>query len=344
MQFIHFIYILLLLFAAYSVFAKNLKRAIIGFGVLGLWVSVAYMLYHAPDVAIAEAVISSVLTTILYIITIKNYDDVSVNLSNFDWKQDIPFGFVVISGALVVYMTYVSTAFYQSTLGLIVMESFFYHDETINPIAGIILNYRVFDTIFEALLLLLSSLGVVHLVMPSKAKKAQLIDADDPWHEEPDFGKAEKSFHYPHRVDQKASAEGEKKRCITLKYKKHPSAVMTITFILPVLVLASIYMVSDPFSPGGGFQGGAMLAAVFVSHYLIMPDHPVSTTFLNNYEKFVFLIFVALALTYVLLGVRMVLPELYFWYFLSIDILLGTKVFCGLSIMFICFAREHNKA
>jgi len=334
MRFIYFVYVLLILFAFYSVFARSLKRAIIGFGALGLWASIAYVLYHAPDVAIAEAVISSVLTTILYIVTIKNYGDVSSRLTTFDWKQKTSYFIAILSFVLVAYLTYVSTAFYQSPLGISVMESFFYHDESINPIAGIILNYRVFDTVFEALLLLLSGVGVVHLVIPTKQSQKQSFAEDDPWHEKPDFGKAEKSFHY---------AELKKKRSITLRHKKHPSAIMTITFILPVLVLTSIYLVSDPFSPGGGFQGGAMLAAVFVSHYLIMPDHPVSTKFLNAYEKFIFLIFVALALAYILLGARLIFPELYFWYFLLIDILLGTKVFCGLSIMFICFAREHNK-
>jgi len=334
MRFMHFVNILLIVFAFYSVFAKNLKRAIIASGVMGLWVSIAYMLYHAPDVAIAEAVISSILATILFIVTIKNYKDTSTQLPALSWKQGFSYLVVLISLGVVAYLAYLSTAFYQSTLGIIVMESFFYGDGAINPIAGIILNYRIFDTFFEALLLLLSGLGVVHLVMPSKPKS--IIDGD-PWHEEPDFGKAEKSFHYLKRAEQ------EKKRSITMRNKKHPSAAMTITFILPIIVLVSVYMVSDPFAPGGGFQGGAMLAAVVVSHYLIMPDHPISTKFLNSYEKLIYLVFVAMAVTYVLLGIGPVMTEAYFLYILLIDILLGTKVFCGLSIMFICFSREHNK-
>jgi len=102
-------------------------------------------------------------------------------------------------------------------------------------------------------------------------------------------------------------------------------------------------MISDPIAPGGGFQGGALLAASFVSHYLIMPDHPVSMKFLNSLEKFLFLILVSVIAVYVLMGLVAIFPSLYVAYFILTDALLGIKVFCGLSIMFLSFAREHNK-
>ena len=146
-------------------------------------------------------------------------------------------------------------------------------------------------------------------------------------------------------VDKKGKiADKEAGRSVTLRHKKHPSAVMTITFILPILVLISIYlMISDPIAPGGGFQGGALLAATFVSHYLIMPDHPVSVRFLNSLEKLLFLMLVAVIAVYVLMGAIAIFPNLYVAYYILTDALLGIKVFCGLSIMFICFSREHNK-
>jgi len=342
-EFIHFIYILLIVFALYSVFAKNLKRAIVGAGAFGLWVSIAYMLYHAPDVAIAEAVISSSLTTILYIVTIKNYNDISTKPPKLTWKR-VVFYFVTFSSfGLVIYLTHYSTPFSESVLGEMVMESFFQQGRVVNPVAGIVLNYRVFDTIFEALLLLISGVGVVHLVNSVKAKEKTVIHDDDPWHEAPDFGRASRYYSYAEKIQKGKILDKEAGKSVTLRHKKHPSAVMTVTFILPILVFISVYMVSDPSTPGGGFQGGALLTATFVSHYLIMPDHPVSTKFLNSCEKFIFLIILAVVLTYILLGVRTLFPEFYWWYILLTDILLGAKVFCGLSIMFICFSREHNK-
>ena len=131
---------------------------------------------------------------------------------------------------------------------------------------------------------------------------------------------------------------------MTLRHKKHPSAVLTITFMLPILILISIYLIiSDPINPGGGFQGGALLAGAFVSHYLIMPDHPVSIKFLNSIEKLLFLALITVITVYILMGVIALFPRLYLVYFILTDALLGVKVFCGLSIMFLSFAREHNK-
>jgi len=342
-EFIYLTYILLIIFALYSVFARNLKRAIVGSSVFGLWVSVAYMLYHAPDVALAEAVISSALVTILYVVTIKNYDDISAGKLSVSWRGLATFLIVVTSFLLMVYFTYTSTPFTNSRLGMMVMESSFAQGMEVNPVTGIVLNYRAFDTIFEALLLLISGIGVVHLVNSAKAKATSPVYQDDPWHETPDFGAANKYNNYVQKIKQAAQGASSD-RSITLRYKKHPSAVMAVTFMFPILILLSIYLIiSDPITPGGGFQGGALLSATFVSHYLIMPDHPVSVKFLNSFEKYLFLVLVAVISTYILLGAINWFPNLYVAYFILADALLGVKVFCGLSIMFICFAREHNK-
>ena len=344
MEFIHLIYILLIVFALYSVFARNLKRAIIGSGAFGLWISIAYILYHAPDVAIAEAVISSSLATILYVVTIKNYDDIGAKMPKLNWKQVVTYFITFVSFGFVIYLTHFSTPFSESALGMLVMESFFQHGEEVNPVTGIVLNYRVFDTIFEALLLLISGVGVVHLVNSAKARKKAVIYEDDPWHEMPDFGTAGKYYSYAEKIKKGKIADKDAGRSVTFRHKKHPSAVMTLTFILPILVLISIYLIiSDPIAPGGGFQGGALLAGAFVSHYLIMPDHPVSVKFLNALEKFLFLMLVAVIAVYVLMGAMALFPGLYVAYFILTDALLGIKVFCGLSIMFLSFAREHNK-
>ena len=350
MDFIHLVYVLLIVFALFTVFASNLKRAIVGSSVFGLWMSFAYMLYHAPDVAIAEAVISSSLSTILYIITIKNYDDIGVSsLGRVSPRNVVAFFCVAVCFGLVFVLTHVTSSVDFTVLGVMVMESYFARGGGVNPIGNIFLNYRIFDTIFEALMLLISGIGVVHLVRSSGDDSDVSVCAspseDDPWREAPDFGKAKKYCYYKCSddvVDSKHS--GKSKKSITLRNKKHPSAVLTISFMMPILILVSIYLiVSDPIAPGGGFQGGALLSATFVSHYLIMPDHPVSTKFLNSFEKFVFLMFVAVAVLYVLFGLQTMFPQFYYVYFTVVNILLGVKVFCGLSIMFICFSREHNK-
>lgn len=74
------IYLILLFFlmalmiaaAVYSVVQKDLLYAVIGTGVISLVLSVLFYLLQAPDVALTEAAIGVALTTIIFIITIRN--------------------------------------------------------------------------------------------------------------------------------------------------------------------------------------------------------------------------------------------------------------------------------
>ncbi len=74
------IYLILLFFllalmiaaAIYSVVQKDLLYAVIGTGVISLVLSVLFYLLQAPDVALTEAAIGVALTTIIFIITIRN--------------------------------------------------------------------------------------------------------------------------------------------------------------------------------------------------------------------------------------------------------------------------------
>ncbi len=68
-----FVFIMMLCIAVYIVVSGNLKQDIIALGVLSLVSAFCYLLYHAPDVAIAEAVIGSALATILYIVAFKKH-------------------------------------------------------------------------------------------------------------------------------------------------------------------------------------------------------------------------------------------------------------------------------
>ncbi len=65
------VFILMIIIALYIVSCRNYKRAIIALGAFSLLASFCYLLYHAPDVAIAEAVIGSALSTILFIVALK---------------------------------------------------------------------------------------------------------------------------------------------------------------------------------------------------------------------------------------------------------------------------------
>ena len=67
------VFLLMISMAIFCVTAKNLRNVICAMGVFSLMAALCYLMYHAPDVAIAEAVIGSALPTILYIIALKKY-------------------------------------------------------------------------------------------------------------------------------------------------------------------------------------------------------------------------------------------------------------------------------
>jgi len=65
--------LLLVIVAVMVVQTDKLRRGVVYLGVLSMIGSYAYLLYAAPDVAIAEAVIGSTLSTILYLVALQKY-------------------------------------------------------------------------------------------------------------------------------------------------------------------------------------------------------------------------------------------------------------------------------
>ncbi len=66
--------LLLLMIAAsvYSIAQKDLLYATMATGIISLILSILYYLLQAPDVALTEAAIGVALTTIIFVITIRN--------------------------------------------------------------------------------------------------------------------------------------------------------------------------------------------------------------------------------------------------------------------------------
>ncbi len=64
--------VVLVVAAIYATVQKDLLYAVLATGVVSLALSVFFYLLQAPDVAITEAAIGIALTTIIFIITIRN--------------------------------------------------------------------------------------------------------------------------------------------------------------------------------------------------------------------------------------------------------------------------------
>jgi len=67
------ILIMMVIFAIAAIQTEVLRRAVIYAGVFSLLSSFAYLLYKAPDVAIAEAVIGCTLATVIFLVALTKY-------------------------------------------------------------------------------------------------------------------------------------------------------------------------------------------------------------------------------------------------------------------------------
>ncbi len=64
--------VILIAAAIYSITHRDLLFAVMGTGIVSLILSLFFYLLQAPDVALTEAAIGIALTTIIFIITIRN--------------------------------------------------------------------------------------------------------------------------------------------------------------------------------------------------------------------------------------------------------------------------------
>ena len=70
--FIVVVFLLMIAAAIYAVMQKDLLYAVIATGIISLILSVVFYMLQAPDVALTEAAIGVALTTIVFVITIRN--------------------------------------------------------------------------------------------------------------------------------------------------------------------------------------------------------------------------------------------------------------------------------
>ena len=101
----------------------------------------------------------------------------------------------------------------------------------VNIVAGMILDYRAFDTFGESNVLFIATCTVLILLRNDKKKGKETAEAEE----------RRESYYEP----------------------KADSILQKITFILfPIIVIFGIYVVvNGHLSPGGGFSGGAIIGA-----------------------------------------------------------------------------------
>ena len=89
----------------------------------------------------------------------------------------------------------------------------------------------------------------------------------------------------------------------------------TLDLIYPAIMMFGLYIIfNGHLRAGGGFQGGAVLAGAFIVRFFADSSLPLSLARLNRLEKVFYLL-----------------------------LLIGAKVFCGLTIIFFRFTLFEAK-
>jgi multicomponent Na+:H+ antiporter subunit B len=305
---------------------SSLRAAIVLLGAYSLMSSLVYLHHGAPDVALAEAVIGSTLATVLYLAALRKQEafleEISKEEAKPKYKRPKSVYYQRILSALICFgLTAISIYLIVKNSGYIVsddlrkyyLQNFSPQTSAGNSVAAIYLQYRLFDTIFETLTLMISVMAVIYF----------------------------SRYQLPH------NRETIEDKSIGLKHSRDNEMLLTapiIKLLYPfIIILATYIILFGHDAPGGGFQGGAVLSALIIMRYILMPVNDMRVQLMQTLEKAAFAVILLAAVS----------AGMYFSteftgiartaYFIFMNIVIGLKVCLGISIIFIRFVFYESR-
>jgi multisubunit Na+/H+ antiporter MnhB subunit len=215
--------------AIFTITARDLFGSVVGYVAYGLLLAFVWIRLYAPDIALTEAAVGSGVTGVLLITAGKRLGA----LKNVPPQAQPQFMVKLLTGAL--------AALVASALGAAILmlpdpppslapEAAAAADGAGaglgNPITAVLMSYRAFDTMLEKIVLILAVVGVWSM------------GADNAW------GGAPAPLRRP---------------------KPYAPMVFLAQILAPVGVLIGVHIFwTGANAPGGAFQGGALLAAMWM--------------------------------------------------------------------------------
>lgn len=292
------------------VWERRLIYLLIYLGVFSVISSVAYLFMAAPDLAMAEIAISA-FTTIFFIVFFERYYILGAHKKDIEGnsggRRKITFFGHIVPFALTLALITLLFVFapemnVNSYLARQYIENFAADVGGQNAITAIYLGYRVYDTMLEALMLVIAVVAVGHM-----------------------------SFYSPLTIKDGRESEA----------KSSAVAVFTIRMLSPILLIYGVYVITmGHMGPGGGFQGGLMIAAFFVCRYMIFDIYDIPIKKVLKLEEIVFITTITFAALVVFSNIFVYLPIdtsttiFQATYLIVLNTLIGLKVACGFIIMF----------
>ncbi len=184
-----------------------------------------------------------------------------------------------------------------------------------NLVAAIYLNYRLFDTLLEALLLLVSVIGV------SQFARLSIVEKNHP------------------NLNENPVPRGTY------------SSLVMIGSLVPIYMLISLFgtyvIITGMDGAGGGFQGGAILAAIIISAHFAEGRQLISIHAATILEKTMYALILFTGMLFLATSSHWSY-EHHRLYLLIINILIGIKVCSGLALIYMHFmsigTEEKNES
>lgn len=118
----------------------------------------------------------------------------------------------------------------------------------------------------------------------------------------------------------------------------------TMGAIYPFILTFGIYIIlNGHLSPGGGFQGGAILSAIFIVQYFVTYEKTIRLRIFNTIEKILYAAIILFIVLYVFMFKQWIPAALKPIYLTVMNLLIGIKVCCGLSVIFYRFVLFESK-
>ena len=282
---------------------RKIVRTIIYLEIFTLLVALVFLFLAAPDVAMAEAVIGS-FAVIFFVVVFEKI----LKPTGFKEiaKKSTSLLRYILPGILIVFL--IGLTIWHAPIG---ESNPYLRDQYIarfadeiggeNAVAAILLGYRMYDTLLEALILLISVIAVIHMSGYEEYEVEATVRCD----------------HIHTHID------------------KSDIAYSTIRAISPILLVFGGYLIlNGHISPGGGFQGGVVIASFFVVRYMIYDIYDIKVRHALVMEKLVFIGITILASAFIFLGLHPSFEPFAIPYIVAMNILIGTKVAFGVLVIF----------
>jgi len=293
--------------AVWIVLTRKTYKMVIFFGVFSLITSAIYLFLGAPDVAMAEAGISA-FATIFFIVCIEKYynrgkgveSDLIADEKPREFLKYVPAVlFAVVLCGLFIYFIPTPDKYVFAELRDQYLYMFMTDVGGQNAVTAIYLGYRVYDTLFEALLLVTAVVAVVHLS----------------WYKETEVRDGRHS-----------------------EIEKSHMTQYTMRVICPIILLFGIYLVlNGHISAGGGFLGGLAFATFLVCRYLILGIYDLPIKKAIKFEEVIFINIMVLPILAIFTGASIFWganETFQTIYLIAMNALVGMKVAFGFFVLF----------